>query len=121
MSKGLSRRDFMKASLIGGAALGAGLGHGHFHFTHAQSANVRFSTWHVPVGYGGQNRRRPCSRNIKKKSGGKNHFRPCMPVEPWAREHNIVSVSGHRLTLRDLDAGEVPFDRRAFSCSLGGR
>ncbi|MBP1742488.1 MAG: hypothetical protein H6Q48_4781, partial [Deltaproteobacteria bacterium] len=27
MSKGLSRRDFMKASVIGGAALGCGLGH----------------------------------------------------------------------------------------------
>ncbi|NTV56801.1 MAG: twin-arginine translocation signal domain-containing protein, partial [Deltaproteobacteria bacterium] len=34
MSKGLSRRDFMKASVIGGAALGCGLGHGHFHLTY---------------------------------------------------------------------------------------
>ena len=49
MSKGLSRRDFMKASLVGGAALGACFCNGHFHPAHAQSANIRFSTWHVPV------------------------------------------------------------------------
>lgn len=71
MSKELSRRDFMKTSLIGGAALGAGLGHGHFHFTHAQSANVRFSTWHVPVGYEVKTVWEPMLEELKKKSGGK--------------------------------------------------
>ena len=71
MSKGLSRRDFMKASLIGGAALGAGLGHGHFHLTYGQSANVRFSTWHVPVGYEVKTVWEPMLEDLKKKTGGK--------------------------------------------------
>jgi len=44
----ITRRDFLKNSLIGGIVLGTGFG--HFHLAHAQT-NLKFSTWHVPVGY----------------------------------------------------------------------
>ncbi len=48
MCNGISRRNFLKGSLIGGMALGMG---GIYELSFAQTTNVRFSTWHVPVGY----------------------------------------------------------------------
>ena len=125
MSKGLSRRDFMKASLIGGAALGAGLGHGHFHLTYAQSANVRFSTWHVPVGYEVKTVWEPMLEELKKKSGGKitSTMYAGGALGKGPEHYDIVSKGhvGHGLLHRDLDTRKISPDRCALSCSLGGR
>jgi len=46
--KELSRRNFLKGALIGGAALGMGMFNGKL--LHAQATNIKFSTWHPPVG-----------------------------------------------------------------------
>ena len=50
--KELSRRNFLKGALIGGTALGMGFFDGKL--LHAQTANIKFSTWHPPVSKGGQ-------------------------------------------------------------------
>jgi TRAP-type C4-dicarboxylate transport system substrate-binding protein len=67
--KELSRRDFLKGTVIGGAALGMGL------FDRspllAQSANMRFSTWHPPVSREVKTVWTPMMEEIKKRSGGK--------------------------------------------------
>ena len=68
MSKKLTRRDFVKGSLASSILLGAGLGHSHL--AHAQT-NLRFSTWHVPVGYEVKTVWEPMLEELKKKSKGK--------------------------------------------------
>ena len=68
---GMSRRNFLKTSLIGGAGIAAGLGHGHLDWAHAQAANIRFSTWHVPVGYEVKTVWEPMLEQLKKKSENK--------------------------------------------------
>jgi TRAP-type C4-dicarboxylate transport system substrate-binding protein len=65
MGGSFSRRDFLKGSLVGGVMLGTGLG--HHHFAHAQ-ANLRFSTWHVPVGYEVKTVWLPMLEELKKRS-----------------------------------------------------
>ena len=65
MGGGFSRRDFLKGSLVGGVMLGAGFG--YHHFAHAQ-ANLRFSTWHVPVGYEVKTVWVPMLEELKKRS-----------------------------------------------------
>ncbi len=65
MRNDYTRRDFLKHSLIGGAALGAGLG--HFHVADAQT-NLKFSTWHVPVGYEVKTVWTPMLEELKKRS-----------------------------------------------------
>lgn len=65
MGGGFSRRDFLKGSLVGGVLLGAGLG-SHL-FAHAQT-NLRFSTWHVPVGYEVKTVWIPMLEELKKRS-----------------------------------------------------
>ncbi len=65
MGGGFSRRDFLKGSLVGGVMLSAGFG--HHHFAHAQT-NLRFSTWHVPVGYEVKTVWIPMLEELKKRS-----------------------------------------------------
>jgi len=65
MDGGFSRRDFLKGSLVGGVVLGSGFG--HYHFAHAQ-ANLRFSTWHGPVGYEVKTVWVPMLEELKKRS-----------------------------------------------------
>ena len=65
MSGGYSRRDFLKGSLVGGVMLGGGFG--HHPFAHAR-ANLRFSTWHVPVGYEVKTVWVPMLEELKKRS-----------------------------------------------------
>ena len=65
MRKKITRRGFLKSSVIGGLALGTGLGHSHL--AHAQTS-LRFSTWHVPVGYEVKTVWEPMLEELKKKS-----------------------------------------------------
>jgi hypothetical protein len=106
MSKGLSRREFMKTSLVGGAALGACLCNGHFHPAHAQSTNIRFSTWHVPVSREVKTVWEPMLNELKKKSQDKiaSHVRlrcagkhpstmmSCQGMSTWATSCNLRLV-----------------------------
>ena len=71
MCEGLSRRAFLKNSLMGGIAIGTGLG--HFHAAHAQ-ANLRFSTWHVPAGRDVKTVWIPMLEELKKKSKDRIHY-----------------------------------------------
>jgi len=69
MRKRISRRDFLKGSIVGGVALGTGLG--HYHLAHGQATNLRFSTWHVPVGFEVKTVWEPMLEELKKKSKGR--------------------------------------------------
>ena len=71
MCNGITRRDFLKNSLIGGIALGGGLG--HVHLAHAQT-NLKFSTWHVPVGYEVKTVWIPMMEELKKRSKDKINY-----------------------------------------------
>src|SRR4030042_111950 len=71
MVNGFTRREFLRNSLIGGAALGTGFG--HFHAAHAQT-NLRFSTWHVPTGRDVRTVWIPMLEELKKKSKEKIHY-----------------------------------------------
>ncbi len=66
--KGLSRRDFLKATIVGGAALGSGL----FTFDElwAKEMNLRFSTWHPPVSREVTTVWTPMMEELKKRSKG---------------------------------------------------
>jgi TRAP-type C4-dicarboxylate transport system substrate-binding protein len=68
MCNGFTRREFLKSSLIGGVTLGTGLG--HVPWAHAQT-NLRFSTWHVPVGRDVQTVWIPMMEELKKRSKGR--------------------------------------------------
>jgi TRAP-type C4-dicarboxylate transport system substrate-binding protein len=68
MCNGFTRRDFLRNSVIGGVAMGTGLG--TFEMAYAQT-NIRFSTWHVPVGYEVKTVWEPMLEQLKKKSNGK--------------------------------------------------
>lgn len=65
----ITRRDFLKGAMIGGAVLGMGLGDPGLLF--AQSTNLRFSTWHPPVSRETKTVWAPMMEEVKKKSGGK--------------------------------------------------
>ncbi len=64
----LTRRDFVKGALVGGAALGMGLAGEDLLF--AQSTNIKFSTWHPPVSREVKTVWTPMLEEVKKKSGG---------------------------------------------------
>jgi len=64
----LTRRDFLKGALIGGAALGMGLEGEDLLF--AQSTNLKFSTWHPPVSREVKTVWTPMLEEVKKRSGG---------------------------------------------------
>lgn len=68
--KELSRRDFMKGTLIGGAALGMGLLDSNILLA-SERANLKFSTWHPPMGREVKTVWIPMMEEVKKKSGGK--------------------------------------------------
>lgn len=65
----LTRRNFLKGALIGGAALGMGVAGEDLLF--AQSTNLKFSTWHPPVSREVKTVWTPMMEEVKKKSGGK--------------------------------------------------
>ncbi len=65
----LTRRDFLKGALIGGAAVGMGLGAERLAF--AQSTNLKFSTWHPPVSREVKTVWAPMMEEVRKRSGGK--------------------------------------------------
>ena len=69
MCNEISRRKFLKGSIIGGVALGTGLG--IYEVAYGQATNVRFSTWHVPVSREVKTVWEPMLEELKKKSGGK--------------------------------------------------
>ena len=69
MCNGITRRDFMKHSVIGGVALGTGLG--IFEVAYGQAANVRFSTWHPPMSREVKTVWEPMLEEMKKRGGGK--------------------------------------------------
>ena len=67
--KKLTRRDFLKSAAIGGAALGMGMFDNKL--LHAQASNIKFSTWHPPVGKETKTVWTPMLEELKKRSGGK--------------------------------------------------
>ena len=69
MCNGISRRNFLKGSIIGGVALGTGLG--IHEIAYGQATNIRFSTWHVPVSREVKTVWEPMLEEMKKKSGNK--------------------------------------------------
>jgi len=69
MCNRMTRRDFLKNSMIGGMALGAGAG--IYELAHAQATNIRFSTWHAPMSREVKTVWEPMLEEVKKKSGGK--------------------------------------------------
>ena len=69
MCNGKTRREFLKHSIIGGMALGAGVG--IYELSYAQATNIRFSTWHTPVGRETKTVWEPMLEELKKRSGGK--------------------------------------------------
>ena len=68
MCDGLTRRTFLRNSLIGGIALGTGLG--DFQLAHGQT-NLKFSTWHVPIGKDVQTVWIPMLEELKRRSKGR--------------------------------------------------
>lgn len=69
MCDGFTRRDFLKSSVIGGVALGAGIG--IYELAYGQATNLRFSTWHPPMSREVKTVWEPMLEEMKKKSGGK--------------------------------------------------
>jgi TRAP-type transport system periplasmic protein len=65
MRNGFTRREFLKSSLIGGVTLGTGLGQVH---CAREQSHLRFSTWHVPVGYEVKTVWEPMLEELKKKT-----------------------------------------------------
>jgi TRAP-type C4-dicarboxylate transport system substrate-binding protein len=70
--KDLGRRNFLKGALIGGAAVGMGLI--DHNLLLAQSANLKFSTWHPPVSREVKTVWTPMMEELKKRSGGKMNY-----------------------------------------------
>jgi TRAP-type C4-dicarboxylate transport system substrate-binding protein len=66
MCDGFTRREFLRNSFIGGVALGTGLG--SYQMAFGQTKNIRFSTWHVPVGYEVKTVWIPMLEELKKRS-----------------------------------------------------
>jgi len=65
----ITRRDFLRNSLIGGIALGTGLG--GYQVAYGQTTNLRFSTWHAPLGYEVKTVWEPMLEELKKRSKGR--------------------------------------------------
>jgi TRAP-type transport system periplasmic protein len=68
MCGGITRRDLLKNSIIGGAALASGVG---IHELALADTNLRFSTWHVPVSREVKTVWEPMLNELKKKSKDK--------------------------------------------------
>ncbi len=68
MCNGFTRREFLRNLTIGGVALGAGWG--HTHLAYGQATNIRFSTWHAPLGYEVKTVWEPMLEELKKRSKG---------------------------------------------------
>jgi TRAP-type C4-dicarboxylate transport system substrate-binding protein len=69
MCNGITRRNFLKNSVVGGVALGAGIG--IHELAYGQASNIKFSTWHPPVGREVKTVWEPMLEELKKRSGGK--------------------------------------------------
>src|SRR4030043_2301885 len=69
MCDGITRRNFLKNSVIGGVAMGAGVG--IYELAYGQAANLRFSTWHPPMSREVKTVWEVMLGEMKKKSGGK--------------------------------------------------
>jgi TRAP-type C4-dicarboxylate transport system substrate-binding protein len=68
MCEGITRRTFLRGSLISGVALGSGLG--DYRIVHGQTP-LRFSTWHPPLSREVKTVWEPMLEEIKKRSQGK--------------------------------------------------
>lgn len=71
--KDISRRYFLKSALIGGAAVGMGVLDSNMLL--AGNTNIKFSTWHPPVGKEVKTVWAPMLEELKKRSGGKMDYR----------------------------------------------
>jgi TRAP-type C4-dicarboxylate transport system substrate-binding protein len=69
MCNGFTRREFLRNSVIGGMALGAGIGIDEL--AYGQGTNIRFSTWHPPLSREVKTVWEPMLEEMKKRSGGK--------------------------------------------------
>ncbi len=69
MCNGITRRDFLRNSVIGGVLLSSGVG--IHEVAYAQTTNIRFSTWHPPVSREVKTVWEPMLEEMKKKSNGK--------------------------------------------------
>lgn len=68
----LTRRGFLKAAMIGGAALGSGILTVTDLF--AREQNLKFSTWHPPVSREVKTVWEPMMQELKKRSGGELNY-----------------------------------------------
>ncbi len=72
MHKGILKRELLITSLIACFMIvGLAVGVGHFQPAYGQSMNIKFSTWHVPVGYEVKTVWEPMLEDLKKKSNGR--------------------------------------------------
>lgn len=69
MCNGTTRRRFLKNSLVGGAALGAGFDVYHKVFA-AQKTNIKYTTWQVPASLDFKTVFAPMLEEMKKRSNG---------------------------------------------------
>lgn len=68
----LSRRNFLKTLLVGGAAIGMGAFDARI--LYAQTTNIKFSTWHPPVGKEVKTVWIPMLEELKKRSNGNINY-----------------------------------------------
>jgi TRAP-type C4-dicarboxylate transport system substrate-binding protein len=66
MRDGLTRRAFLKNSLMGGVAFATGIGSDQR--AYGEAVNIRFSTWHVPVSYEVKTVWEPMFEELKRRS-----------------------------------------------------
>ena len=72
MRKGILKRELFIISLIACfMTVGLAVGVGHFQPAYGQSMNIKFSTWHVPVGYEVKTVWEPMLEDLKRKSNGR--------------------------------------------------
>jgi TRAP-type C4-dicarboxylate transport system substrate-binding protein len=72
MRNRFTRREFLKNSLMGGMVVVAGAG--GYQIAYGETTNIRFSTWHVPVGYEVKTVWEPMLEELKKRSKGRIHY-----------------------------------------------
>ena len=93
MSKRITRKEFLGVSIICVVlflVLGTGLSKPQV--AYGQTTNLRFSTWHVPVGYEVKTVWEPMLEELKKKSQGKNHIHHVCRKCSWEKDRNILTL-----------------------------
>ncbi len=87
--------------------------------------NIRFSTWHVPVGYEVKTVWEPMLETLKEEEQWTKLPIPCIPEVPWARARSIMTSSQRVFriwgTLRPPGPRSISPDGCPLLGRLGGR